>query len=261
MIDNEIRFPSHDDEPVNGPVVTYRLSPEEVARRYGPPAKKADQAAGRKTKLDRKMLQELLESKTVNQVASLYKVPQKLILAMAEKYGFELDEKLRLKGDKQMDPIADNNQAQVDNQDGFKTYRPEESQKKTRPELAREKINADEYLKMKDKGQSDIDIMKRLEIPNDVFYTLKKEWGLTGAKQQDKPKDNPGQGLCEKMTITQALNLRDELSREVACTKDLLDPDSKLAPRVEALIRKHHDGCCETLSQINKAFESTEIEV
>ena len=86
------RFPQEGDEPVNGPVVEYRLTPEEIAARYGAPTGKSNQGC----KLSRENLVKLLRTRTVGQVAEMRRVPQKLVLGLCEKYEIELDEKNRL---------------------------------------------------------------------------------------------------------------------------------------------------------------------
>lgn len=80
-----------------GKLNEYTLSREEIERRYGPVNTKA-----RRKRLDRDALAELLKTLTVGQVAMKYDTPQHLVFKLVEKYGLELDEKNRLKGDGQM---------------------------------------------------------------------------------------------------------------------------------------------------------------
>jgi len=46
--------------------------------------------------------------------------------------------------------------------------------------LAREKLTKEEYLRRKQAGDSDAKIYKGLKIHPELFYKIKKEWGLMG---------------------------------------------------------------------------------
>lgn len=110
-MNNGIRFGRKDnDEPVNGPVKTYFLSKEEIARRYGPPVKtdtntKQDnmEKNSKKPKLTRDYLAQQLKTKTVGQLAVKHKVPKQILFRLIDKYGIVLDEKQRLAEDKEVD--------------------------------------------------------------------------------------------------------------------------------------------------------------
>lgn len=86
------RFPDESHGPANGPVVTYRLTPEEIAARYGAPV----EPQTRRKKLSRENLAEWLRKWTVGQVAEMNGIPQKLVFSLCEQFGLELDDKNRL---------------------------------------------------------------------------------------------------------------------------------------------------------------------
>jgi len=79
----------------SGEVKIYRLTPEEIAARYGPPVQM--EKPNRKLKINREYLEKYLQHLTVAEVAVRLQVPKKIVFELAEKYGLELDEKNRLK--------------------------------------------------------------------------------------------------------------------------------------------------------------------
>jgi hypothetical protein len=54
---------------------------------------------------------------------------------------------------------------------------------KTRMEVAKEKLTKDEYLRLHEEGMSDRKIFESKDIDRDIFYTLKREWGLLDRQQ------------------------------------------------------------------------------
>ncbi|TYO95143.1 hypothetical protein [Desulfallas thermosapovorans] len=239
-----------DLESANGPVVTYHLSPEEIAKRYGPPQKM--QRKSRKPKLDKKSLADMLRRETVGIVARKNMIPKRQLLIMCEKYGLKLDKKGRLKEDKNVD-IQSNDNTQTTN-GGFKTYPEDAGRKKTRLEVAREKLSKEKYLKLKGEDLKDKEIMEQFDIPNDVFYVLKKEWGLTG--------DKAGETTVTKMTIAKAIKLREETQNEVSYAEKVISPDIKqVAPKLAKLLFDHLEEHSAKLSHIDKVFDTVEIEV
>lgn len=77
-----------------GEVKTYYMSPEEIARRYGPPVKVEHKQYRRR--LDKESLAEMLRDETAGIVARKNMIPKKQVLTLCEKYGLELDENGRL---------------------------------------------------------------------------------------------------------------------------------------------------------------------
>ena len=66
-----------------------------------------------------------------------------------------------------------------------------------------------------------------------------------------------------QMIIAKAMELREELNRELHCTTCLINDPSfqkeDWAPRIKALIERHHEECSNQLKLIEEAFETTEI--
>lgn len=240
----------------SGPVKEYRLSPEELAR-YGP-VKKVQHS---RPKLTRELLADQLARFTVGQMAERYHVPQEIIFQLVEKYDLELDDKNRLKEDKNMDTATH----QTEN--NFQNYPEEQGKKKTRFEIAREKITLEQYKTMKAQGKTDKDMYESLDIPVDCFYALKKEWGIAQAKraepkeetqvQHDEAKVKP----ANKITIASALELREQLAEEMDSVGEIKDSGVMVAPLVEELLEKHFAECQSNFDRIEEVFNATEIEV
>lgn len=102
-----IRMPSDKDPAVwvPGPVIEYRLSPEEIAEKYGPPGQ--NNCRQRAFRLTQERLAELLKTKTVGQVAVWHQTTQAVVLELVKKYGLQLDEKNRLADADLEDPVND----------------------------------------------------------------------------------------------------------------------------------------------------------
>jgi hypothetical protein len=230
------------------PVKKYRLSPEELAK-YGP-IKKVEH---RRQLLTRDVLVEKLKTLTVGQVAQRHNIPAVMVFKLVEKYGLELDKKNRLKEGESMENVDKSLR-----KNEFEPYEP----KKTRLEIAREKIDLEKYKNLKAQGKTDKDMYEELDIPVDVFYTLKKEWGIaqTIAKSKPDPKNDKAAG--KKMTISKAMELREELCADRSCIADIMDPGKlEISPKVRELLSNHYEKCGERLERIDKVFDSTEIEV
>lgn len=184
-----------EDEPANGPVVTYHLSPEEIAARYGPPVKEPGRV--RQRRLNRDVLSDLLKKYTPGQIAAMYSCPKHLILKMVERYSIELDEKNRnRKEDEQVETVnktAETAQpaetVEVERTDstepqGYVVY----ERRKTRLEIAREKLTKEQYLELIKDGATDHQVRTQYGIPGDVMTALKREWGLIPPRQPRKVK-------------------------------------------------------------------------
>lgn len=240
------------EEPANGPVITYRLSPEEIARRYGPPV-----AVERRPRLTRELLAEMLRTKTVGQVAARYQVPQKLITDMVEQYGLELDENNRLTGG---DDVAVGDKIRA----------------------AREALPREEFEKLVRQGMTDKEVAEAKNLDLHLVKKLKQQYGLTGIvgrrnhhivrKERENmafetypsgAPDNNQERVSpagKVMTIAQAVQTREEMLEEMACAEQLLAPDANLTAGVRDVIQRHFNQCREMVERIERAFER-EIEI
>lgn len=61
----------------------------------------------------------------------------------------------------------------------------DETVEKSKLEIAREKINKDEYLRLTAEGKNDKQIYEEKGIEKIVFYTIKREWGLKRSSEFD----------------------------------------------------------------------------
>ena len=177
------RFPPADDlVPANGPVVAYRLTPEEITARYGPPVPRVET---RRQKLSRENLTELLRTKTVGQVAERYCVSQKLVFELVDKYELELDDKNRLV------PGGDDEMAHGDKLRRARTALPKE-----------------EFEKLFKQNLSDQEIADAKGVAYHHVVRLKKEYGFTGiigrgGRNQFKKKETDNMSICDNVTPVQ----------------------------------------------------------
>lgn len=77
----------------SGPVVEYKMSPEEIERKYGAPSAPREH---KRQRLTREYLAEKLKKNTVGQIAERHHVPQEIVFGLCENFGLELDAKNRL---------------------------------------------------------------------------------------------------------------------------------------------------------------------
>lgn len=245
-------------EPVNGEVVTYRLSPEEIAARYGPPTGRK----GLRHQLTAETLVELLRTKTVGQVAEQYHVPQRLVYEMCDAHGLELDDKNRLAG-------------------GDKVARWGEAKKL---------LPRDELEKMLRQGLKAHEIAAEKGIGVSTVESLKKKYNLAGVTKKGRPKtkgdnnmtafetykegdccplpeakatNNSPQVVVKKMTVAQAVAEWQKMTREAECINEVIRTlDGKeLTSGVQSLLQGYHDGCARAINRLTTVFESTTIEV
>lgn len=290
------RFPPVDSaEPANGQVVTYRLSPEEIAARYGPPVPRET----RRKKLSRESLAEMLRTLTVGQVAERWRVPQKLIFELCDRYELELDDKNRL-------VTGGDDMAHGDKIKAAREKLPKEEFERLIWEMSDEKIAEakgisywqvrqlkEEYGLVGIIGRGGRTQFKKKEIDTmfgdnavtaqaeriDSVQTYTEPGGtvtesvvngeeptpvpepcpvLTDEPESPQASNAPG---SRQMTIAQALELKEELIEEVASAETVLKPDAELAPRLERLLKTHIEECASTIQAIEEAFESITIEV
>lgn len=246
--------------PVNGPVVTYRLSPEEVAARYGQPNK--NKTRFKREKLTKENLSEFLKTKTVGQIALCHNVPQKMIFELVEKYDLKLDDKNRLI------PGGD------DMGYGDKIR------------AAKETLKPAEFEEFVRQGMTDREVADASGLELHMIKKLKQAYNLIGINSRGrKPKkqeelvnvndSNNGaeqsgmeeEACCplkqedRKITISQAIEFREELLNELACVEEILKPDTNLAPKLKKLLHTHLEECGNQLKSIEEAFENTEIAI
>jgi predicted HTH domain antitoxin len=150
-----------DDYASPGPIITYKLSPEEIAARYGPPKKREER------RLSLKSIKWAVENScSLNEAAKALKVSKEHLKKEMEWHGVAAPDYW------EEEKIMETIQEKVKPTD----QKPETLPKKSRLELARERLTKEAFLEMKAKGMTDRKIMRECQIPNDIFYILKKEW-------------------------------------------------------------------------------------
>lgn len=138
-------------------------------------------------------------------------------------------------------------------------------------ELARERITKEEYLCRKKAGDSDAKIYKELKIHPELFYKIKKEWNLMGVfkpgpnggvyntvqNNQEEVKKEP-----ESLTITEAIELHDELEEEVECLDYLLTSvPVSLTRGIRLLLDDRRCEMARKLHRIHEVFEETKVAI
>lgn len=169
--------------------------------------------------------------------------------------------------------IEQNNEKPLENK-GFEVYEnqekpenPGQKRLKTRLEIAREKLTCDQYLVLKsgEPPMIDKEIMQQYGVPNDIFYRMKKEWGLIGqgkpatatvAAQPQERKDDPAPA---RLTVTKMLQLQQEMAVDLTEITCIMDNIGSNLPRVEKLLAYYRDEYQHCLDRICEVFNSTEI--
>jgi len=96
---------------------------------------------------------------------------------------------------------------------------------KTRYEIAKELLPKEEMIRLKDEGKKDKEIYQSLGIHMDIFYRLKREYGLMDPvhalepapiTQTEGEQPEPTEPAAKLLTIEEALKLRDKLRQRLA---------------------------------------------
>jgi DNA-binding CsgD family transcriptional regulator len=134
--------------------------------------------------------------------------------------------------------------------------------KKTRLEIAREKLSKSEYIWLRAQGKTDRDIIRQFGMHTATFYKLKGEWGLTGQSQTaEKISEKTAPPPADGITIAQALERRVELNADIESWEALrkVAVDAGESARVVKTIESQINICRQTLERIKNVFESTVV--
>jgi len=184
------RFGLERDEPANGPVETYTLTSEEIAAKYGAPKVRPNTP-----------YQEKQIVITREELTSVLRRSQSWSIAMKE-LGIGRHQMLRLMEAYQINPGSWKNKKEENQVEAYVPSKDETT--KTRYEIGKDLLPRERMINLKTEGKTDKKIYEQLNIAADVFYRLKREYGLMDEKQ---PAEEPEKLL----TIEEALKLRDEL--------------------------------------------------
>ncbi len=240
-----------------GPVITYTLSPEELAK-YGP-CRPRRQRAGMRVITSAEYRAAIDSSSSVEEAAGkLNMSPQRFKLEIGlRKIKYEFNNR---KGENDM-PV--NTTAEPEDP----AEQPQPERQKTRLEIAREKLTKDDYLILKEKQVPDNKICKEYGIHADIMVALKREWGIDIGerggwnKGVKKTEDEPS---CTgpTLTIAQAITLQGDLDEDIDVLGYVLDATrEQLSPRIEKLLTDHLAYCKDQAERIVKAFHTTEIAI
>lgn len=154
---------------VNNDVTTYILTPEEVAARYGPPNPRKEDSP-----FHARIVQAVKVSDSPEEAAGLLKTS----VGQLNQYIGRCN--IPVKWDKKPEKEAETVEIAAENQ---KTEK-----KKTRLQIAREKLTREQYLAMKKQGLSDANILRKAGIKGfDVLSILKNQWGVQGLGLRKQP--------------------------------------------------------------------------
>lgn len=131
-----------------GQVVVYKLSPEEIVKKYGPVNPSARIITAKSVEWA------VNKAKTPRDAVALLQVSQNMLWQKINEFEIEIPEEWEAEM-----PMKD-------------------TAKKTRLEIAREVLTKEVYLELRAQGLKDTEIISKLGIANDVFYKIKKEFGL-----------------------------------------------------------------------------------
>jgi hypothetical protein len=248
-----------------GPVITYTLSPEELAR-YGPPRRRKDRDLTRGA-----VSFALKHAASLEHAAKIARVSEARMKREMARHCVAVPEEWKEEKpmeDTQVYEISDNaGQGNPENK-GFKVYEEQQPPKrpKTRLEVAREKLSREMYLDMRAEGLSDREISKNAlgKYMADVITKLKKEYGLTGVgfKAGAENMPAPNQASEPTITIAQAITLQGDLDVDIDAINYILDvAKDQLTPRVEKLLTDALEGAKKQVERINKAFNTTKIKI
>lgn len=152
-----------------GPVVQYTLSQEEIIQRYGPVQQTARNISAKSLEWAIK------KAKTPRDAAVLLNISKTYLWQKINEFEVEIPEEWEAEM-----PMRD-----IKNNPGTAS---DTKAKKSREDIAREKLTRKVYDDLQAQDMSDLKIMKQLGVANDVFYKIKKEWGLTQAGRRAQTK-------------------------------------------------------------------------
>lgn len=260
-----------------GPVITYTLSAEEIAAKYGaPPAKKKPRTGWPKKVFRDELVDALrhtqkwtlaMEALGIGRMQMLHMVHlynirenewKKEVNAVAEMYSAGSDNTVNSETAVLSNETFDlSNETAVSFENNTDNPAPSLERKKTNLEIAREKLPKEELIQLKEQGFSDNKILGKFNIHPDTFYKLKKEYGLMGVTINAKPEEAPAGTY---ITLAQALEMQKELQDDIRCL-ELIAPVPPLSAGVPKLLTEHGVKCRQRLDDLQKAFENTKIRI
>lgn len=155
---------------VSSPVIPYTLTPEEIAARYGPPNPRKED-----NPFHARIVQAVKGSDSLEEAAGL------LNISVGQLNQYIGRSNIPVKWDKKPEKEAETVEIATEIQ---KTEK-----KKTRLQIAREKLTREQYLAMKKQGLSDADVLKKAGLKGyfDVLSILKNQWGVQGLGLRKQP--------------------------------------------------------------------------
>lgn len=183
-----------------GPVVSYRLSPEEIAAKYGPPVTRKES----NTLSPAKILLAVRNSEDYEEAAEALGVSVHRLKVELGRYHIKPrwgTKKEEVEEEMETTPeytIGDTGSGDLCNDPADPgVSQATEAAQDPPPKPARERLTREEYLRFKSEGMPDEKIRKNVGLPNATFYALKKRWGLYGLRV-DAPTAAPAPVSAQK---------------------------------------------------------------
>jgi hypothetical protein len=201
-----------------GPVVSYRLSPEEIAARYGPPSsvkRELTRGAVKWAVEHAGSLKEAAEKLNITEKHLRFEMARHCVAVPEE---WEEDEEMETTQENKyvaaitgaVKAAMEENGIPVEIRDmpgdlpsdapaGMDTAGEDAAppKKKTRKEILQEKLTREQYVAMKEQGLTDTAVLEQIGQPGwlDVLTLLKRKWGLVGVvfrkAQPEQPENQP----------------------------------------------------------------------
>lgn len=270
-----IRFPADPEGRAAGPVITYKLSPEELAEldKLPKPAGKAPIVLqlGKK----RKEAEEMQD-----------------IEPMEEADGMPVIQMTEAEAEENLQGLPSDNAGQTTQQEQQDFYETGGGRRFTAERIARaeKSLSREEYVRLKNEGVTDLKIKKTKGFSGDLMVALKKKWGLedlnlrkarprkASAKPPEEPKTDTvlpahteeskealrTRAVAVGLTITQALQLRVELTEDIDSLNRILDVaqrGAELTDRVVQMLTWYRDSYRQHLERIEEVFSRTVVQL
>lgn len=155
---------------------------------------------------------------------------------------------------------------------------------------AEKSLSREEYVRLKNEGVTDLKIKKTKGFSGDLMVALKKKWGLedlnlrkapprkASAKPPEEPKTDTvlpahteeskealrTRAVAVGLTITQALQLRVELTEDIDSLNRILDVaqrGAELTDRVVQMLTWYRDSYRQHLERIEEVFSRTVVQL
>lgn len=242
----------------NGPVVTYKLPPEEIDRIFS----RAKKPEGKppihwKNPHQHKEVKQLPAIQLTNKEAEKILTPEVMQNCV---------------------PLENNALTPAPDQGGVQDQEPTGKQPektKTRMEIARGKLSHEAYKKLS-KTMSDKQIRKTFDIAIDVLIALKREWGIeikpiiSRTPEAEKtcepvqPEPEPKVEHHQELNLIDAMKLKCQLAADVDCADYLVDPETiavDVTAGIKLVLETYRCECATKLKRLEDVLSRISVTI